>query len=325
MRGVNLLETIKQKDAFQRLYEFLCSDGHVMKVVLEEWKHIIIVTKCPLTTVDGTEIWQVEYDEVHGTKIGNPIDMSLAGCWFPEEKKFLSTQYRMFDITNFADDEPWIEDLDLALDSIYKRISEEIYKRLMEKYPTLESLEEAGIFPAYDYEKSWSDALWQIVHNTKQKLGDHVSWRIKRTVPQIELLAMHVNDDAKRRERLEDDLLNDKETLDQHLNSIRKKYDFERTREILRTQPPNEDVKCSLEIHDAIMRGHYEGAKTFRVFCKEDGTEVAYIAEADRLRHMQICLSDDDFKTPRPRWMIYAKDILRITYGRAIVYEKGSF
>ena len=123
---------------------------------------------------------------------------------------------------------------------------------------------------------------------------------VSQSVPLVELLEMYVNDDAEHRERLEDDLLDDKEMLDRHLSDIRKKYDFERTSSLLRTQPPNEDVKRSLEIHDAILRGHYEDVKTFRVFCREDGIEVAYTADADKLRHMQTYLPDRDFKTPRP-------------------------
>lgn len=318
------METIKQKDALRRLYEFLCSGEYVMKVLLEEWKQIVVVTKFPLTTVNGTEIWQVDYDEEYGEKIEKAFDMGCIGYWFPEKKKFLSPRYRIFNIADFINGEPWIEGSDNAVNSVYQKVSDEIYGRLMMMYPTLESFEEAGIFPAYDYEKSWPDALWRLLHDGKVELGEHVSWKISQSVPLVELLEMYVNDDAEHRERLEDDLLDDKEMLDRHLSDIRKKYDFERTSSFLRVQPPNEDVKRSLEIHDAILRGHYEDVKTFRVFCREDGIEVAYTADADKLRHMQTYLPDRDFKTPRPQWGIYAKDILRITYGKSVVYEKGS-
>ena len=95
------METIKQKDALRRLYEFLCSGEYVMKVLLEEWQHIIVVTKFPLTTVNGTEIWQVDYDEEYGEKIEKAFDMGCIGYWFPEKKKFLSPRYRIFNIADF--------------------------------------------------------------------------------------------------------------------------------------------------------------------------------------------------------------------------------
>lgn len=318
---------IKHEDVFALVYGFLAGDKASICYDVEdeffERKHLC---RFPLAVIDGTPVEMVLSGEQSPESAPGELKMEKFGYWLPEQKLLLGSGFANSGagFLKYPDDYPeWAVSLGTLYGRLEKKLESRAEAELRAEFPDMDALGKA-IGRTYNFKNIKGRTIERIVKDESPRLfwNDTFVRETDDLTPAVWEASTNTEAEDGFYKKVMDD---NREDLMKRLWDV---YEDERSKKELRDNPPSEDEKTILAIHDAVSRPFYSDAKTFRVTMeaaeKRSGNKVLIErhVEAKYIRNLSDELSYYEFPNGSDFKSVPARDIVSIKFGRHTAYSR---